>query len=352
MTAESQRRDGQTLGEYLLERNEAATDRQAFRESLTDEQRARLEEAYAERERETERINREWQQQQGEHRANEARQHEPGAKPKPKTKKSPTGKPRRPTGFSQGRANQRRADLFAVHRHDFKKRYKKAATASFEAFVSRLAATIPRRDLLDPDSVTPAELGAHLNITLAVRIAIEEQETAYRVGKGWTKPGGKGYRLKTVVPCDSAPEDVELHYRQIRSRAQAASRKQARAELRRQQPKETEMQTHTTHESSAPTYIDLLATQVARTRSQIDALRKVIDGEWRTLADLMARVHHDPAWREIDDVKLRQTVVDRLHTMSNDIENEYAPGRRGSRLRLVRRRYQTLQTDAQDRRTV
>ncbi len=332
---------GHADGERLLDQLEASRDRAAFRATLTPEQRTELERELQDREREIDRNCEEerqrqrlWRQQQSEHRANEARQHEPGAEPKPNTKRPPTGKPRRSTGFSQGRANQRKADLFAVHRHDFKKRNKKATTASFEAFVSRLAAVFPRRDLLDPDSVDRVELGAHLNITLEVRIAIEEQETAYRVGKGWTKPGGKAYRLKTIAPCDRAPEDVELHYRQIGSRALAARRK-----MRRQQLKETEMQTDTTHETSGTTYVDLLAMQVARTRSQIDALRKVIDGEWRTLADVMTRVHRHPAWREIDKVKLRQTVVDRLYAMRDKTEDKYVPGPRGSRLRLVRRRH-------------
>lgn len=332
-------------GERLLELNDAAPDKLAFRASLTPEQIRELDRAYLDQERE---IAREWEraaqppQQQSEHRANEARQHEPGAKPKSKTKKPPTGKPRRSTGFSQGRVNQRKADLFAVHRHDFKKRNKKATTASFEAFVSRLAAAFPRRDLFDPDSVDPAELGAGLNVTLAQRLAIEDAEHAFRLDEKWTKPGGKPYRLKTIRPRDATAEELEAHYHRARNRALTAKRKQARAEGRNQ-PKETThvTQTNATPRKSWPTYREAIADQVAHTRAQIDALRRAIDGEWRTLADLAAAVQRDPAWREIDKSKLRQTIVDRLKAMRGEIENQHVPGPRCNRLRMVRRRPET-----------
>ena len=239
-------------------------------------------------------------------------------------------------GFSQGRINQRRADLWATHRHDFKKLRKKVTAASYDAYVSKIAAAFARRDLFDPDNVTSAELGAHLKITLAVRIEIENEETDFRIGKGWTKPGATSYRLKTIAPCDKGPDEVDEHYQRARSEAQAVRRKTARAELRRQQSKETKVtQTHMTQENTT-TYVDLLAAQVAHTRTQVNALRQVVDGEFRTLSDLIARVRTHPSWREVDETKLRQTVVDRLHAMGNEIENTYMPGPRGSHLRLVR----------------
>ena len=77
---------------------------------------------------------------------------------------------------------------------------------------------------------------------------------------------------------------------------------------------------------------------MARTRAQVDALRSVVDGEWRTVADLMARVHRYPSWHDVEEAKLRQTVVDRLYMLCDEIQNDEVPGPRGSRLRLVRRR--------------
>lgn len=288
---------------------------------------------------------------------------EPRPRPHAKAKsefKRGTAVPRQTaaTGFSQGRANQRRADLWAVHRHDLKDK-RKVTAATYAAFMSRLAAAFPGRDVLDPDSITPAELGAHLKITFAVRIEIEKEETDYRVTKGWKKSGAKPYRLRTILPCDKTAEEVERHYHQVRSEAQAERRKAARAaraELHRQQHQQETAkmtQTHTTQESPLTSYTDLLAAQVAHTRSQISALRQVVDGEFRTLADLIARVRTHPNWREVDEAKLRQTVVDRLHAMGDEIENTYMRGRRGTRVRLVRRcRPNPANLTSQDHRTV
>jgi hypothetical protein len=330
----------------LLELDETTPDRAKFRASLTPEQRAELSEAYHERQHEIARGWDEWERgQQSPAQANQQRDgrlHQHRAEPTPKSKKHSPERPKKnAAGFSQGRINQRRADLWAAHRHDFKKLKKKVTAASYDAYVSKIVAAFARRDLFDPDSVTSAELGAHLKITLAVRIQIEKEETDFRIDKGWTKPGANPYRLKTIAPCDKGPDEVDGHYRQVRSEAQAARRKKARAELRRQQAKETEMtqtHTHTTQESTITTYTDLLAAQVAHTRTQVNALRQVVDGEFRTLSDLIARVRTHPSWGEVDETKLRQTAVDRLHAMGNEIENTYMPGPRGSRLRLVRRR--------------
>src|SRR5262249_39331017 len=69
------------------------------------------------------------------------------------------GRTPRTTRFSQGRINQRRADLWAVHRFAQNKRGAKATEETLAASIAEIAAAFTGFDPLDPDSVTADDLG-------------------------------------------------------------------------------------------------------------------------------------------------------------------------------------------------
>jgi len=209
--------------------------------------------------------------------------------------------------------------------------------SELENFIEKLCADLHPRDPLDPNSVSPQDLGAHFRLTYLKRRWIENEETKRRTDMDWRGRYGKNplFRFKQigVDPADAPPEIVSERYLDLRMAAYNQRRRDARTQNR-----ETKMQTGII-EQSKPTN-GLLDERMAQTRAQIDAVRKALaDGEWHKRSDLLKRVCHGaPSWSGVAPSKRYQTLVDRLKMIGGEIENKEAPGPRGSILKLVRRR--------------
>ena len=247
----------------------------------------------------------------------------------PPSRRPPGRHRNRPAGFSQGRVNQRRGDLWAVHRHELKKRNQRSTNETFDAYVAELERAFAPRDVLDPDAVTAAELGRRLRITLACRVAIEHEETAWRIAQGWPQSGP--YKLKTIRPRDTSSEQVARYY---------AKQRKANHRQRNEEHKPMTATTQaTTTRRNGILYRQAIEAQVAQTRRQLDQLHGVIHGK-RTTSELLVLIHDLPAWRDVPEHKLRKTLTDRLDTLEEErriITVDTAPGPRGSRLRVVER---------------
>jgi hypothetical protein len=225
------------------------------------------------------------------------------------------------------RAKWREKELRAIHRHMFKKH-----GATWERFAKALGNSFAGRNALNPVDVPPDKLGKVLKFGLSGRLDIEKKETAFGIARGWCRRNGEPYRFRfrTIECCDKTPDEVRKFYKR-RGNAELAARRKA-------ERTEKAMQTNTLTEDQPGFGLDLKAARMALTRAQIDALEKAIDDEWRTLADLMIRVRRDPSWRNVDQAKMRRTMIDRLDMLGDEIENGQAPGPRGSFFRLVRRK--------------
>jgi hypothetical protein len=241
-----------------------------------------------------------------------------------------------PTGFSQGRVNQRKADLWAV-RYGQSKLERKATSESYDAFAAQVVAAFTPYDVLDPESVTAAELGAHLKITLALRLEIEEHETQYRHGRGakWLK-AGKVFRLRTVLPCDVTEEQLERRYRKDRNAKVAARRRSERQDRRAKETKQ--MTTRTQQHIEFTTYAEAMAAMMANVRAQEEALLDAISQEGSTVAELMARVRIHPSWHALAAGKrasFHRIVWRRLDAL--ETAGRLAPATYSGRIRIVRR---------------
>jgi hypothetical protein len=242
--------------------------------------------------------------------------------------------------FLAGRQNMRRGELKVLLR------YLVPATTR-----AHLESKMPGRDIGDPEEVSGQEIGAALRLTESQLFKIEDAATEYGRRQRWVKSFKKSgkpdkpYRFSfRTVTCIDRTQDELRRDRKRRSNERTN-------EQRRKFRLEKKAMTTPSAAIAAPRrepLLDLKAAQMQRTRAQRDALRQVIDDEWRTLADLTARLSRHPAYHGVEERRLRQTVVDRLHDIRDEIDNDAIPGPRGSRLRLVRRRPAIDQIRARD----
>jgi len=220
-----------------------------------------------------------------------------------------------------------------------KKNGKAFPESELENFIKKLCAELHPRDPLDPNSVSPQDLGAHFRLTYKKRCWIENEETKRRIEIDWRRRYGRDplFRFKRigVDPADASPQVVSERYLDLRRAAYNQRRRDQRA-----QSKESTMQTETIQtQSTKPT--SLRAAQMARTRAQMQTLFEAIGDDQPTVNALMEAVREHPAWRSVDHAKMRRTTLDRLDMLKTEgrIENgDSLPGPRGSEFRTVRRR--------------
>lgn len=232
----------------------------------------------------------------------------------------------RPGRFSQGRRNQRKADLWALHRAKRRSQSKEATNKTFDELLRGFARAFPGRNILDPNDITPAELGQYRKITFEERLDIERQETEFRQGRGW---GTGPFKMRTVHPYDVTEAERKAYYAATRKRAQRQSMENNRMQQQTCVPPAP---------TTAP--IDLRAAKMARTQQQFSDLIGVLGKEERTVAELEELVRGLSSWLDLPASKLRQTIYDRLNVLKEQdrITDRQIDGPRGSWQRAIRRK--------------
>ena len=121
------------------------------------------------------------------------------------------------------RRNQRMSELRAIHR--FAPRFSKI---TWERFFALLSTSCEGRD---PSVVPSDEIGRMLKLSLAIKVDIEEKETARGRTRGRRRRDGKPYRFRitTIAACDKTPDEVEQFYKKRANQKVAERRKVERA---------------------------------------------------------------------------------------------------------------------------
>jgi hypothetical protein len=91
---------------------------------------------------------------------------------------------------------------------------------------------------------------------------------------------------------------------------------------------------------SYSSHADYIAAQKARTKAQCDAILDLLaDGAEDAASDIPIGLQRSQAWQTVAKPKLYRTVLDRLDMLREQgrTVDRYVPGRRGSRIRMVRR---------------
>jgi hypothetical protein len=218
------------------------------------------------------------------------------------------------------RRNLRMADLKTLWRH-IGKRF-----TSVDAFVDDLRGRCGGRDPGDPEQVSAQELGSVTQLTLDVKIKIEETATEVGRRRGYLTRSGRLYicRLRTVAPYDKTPEEVRKRY-QRRARAAHAARRRV------EKTKEKKMDIAVSY----ATYAEAVAADRARVKGQADAMLAAIGEGECTVADLMLKLRRDLLWSSAKPRTYRHRLDD-LRDQGR-IAERFEPGPRGSKRRLVRR---------------
>jgi hypothetical protein len=208
--------------------------------------------------------------------------------------------------------------------------------AELESFINQLRTQFEPRDPLDPNCVSPQELGGHFRLTFARRKQIEDSDTERRADwhKRWPNRYRKPQRFRFhkfgVDPADMSPEQVAARYKAERSKSYNAKRRAAR------QHKRDVMRTIQTTMNSRYVPYDV---RLTRNGMQRESLYDAITAENMTVASLMTAMKCDPAWLGVPNAKLYRTVLNRLDKLEGEgrIYSWLVSGRNGSRLRLVNR---------------
>jgi hypothetical protein len=138
----------------------------------------------------------------------------------------------------QKEQNQLRGELRVFFRWKHKDGGK-VTDDELKSFISRLSNQLAPRDPLDPNSVSPQDLGAHFQLTFARRKQIEDKETVRRANwptrwpKRYRKPPRFRFHKIGADPADMSPEEIADRYKVERNERYNAKRRTAR-ELKRE----------------------------------------------------------------------------------------------------------------------
>ena len=210
----------------------------------------------------------------------------------------------------------------------------KVTDEGFESFVERLRGQLAPKDPLDPNSVSPQELGAHFHLTFVRRRQIEEKETARRAPwhKKWPcrypKPPLFRFHKIGVDPADISPQQVAGRYKTERGDRYNAERRTKRKHKREI------MQGMYLANGYVPYDVRLTKNGIQR-----ENLYQAVTAADMTVASLVIAMQSNPAWLGLSDDQLYRAVLNRLDDLQRDkkICSRLVAGPRGSRQRLVTR---------------
>lgn len=205
---------------------------------------------------------------------------------------------------------------------------------TLEKLAAEIADDYDGRDPLDPEVVTPVEIGLLYNVTFDVRLDIERAETEFRI-RTYGKPKNYLFRLRTVIAVDITAEAQAKQYAKLASRRQTEKRKAERSE------RATNVKPPTAITPSS--YHEHFKTLKANARLQRSAVIAAMEMErWYTINELMDALRHDPAWRHIANhrLKFRQAIIDRINQLRDKgrVQDGYKRGSHGIE-RVVQRAF-------------
>lgn len=120
------------------------------------------------------------------------------------------------------RRNCRRGDLHAIRRYYHGPGPLADPEMTLEKLAAEIADDYDGRDPLDPEVVTPVEIGLLYNVTFDVRLDIERAETEFRI-RTYGKPKNYLFRLRTVIAVDITAEAQAKQYAKLASRLATAN---------------------------------------------------------------------------------------------------------------------------------